>query len=205
MEEKGQVLTSCDVSSLVIDKLCDRAGGRDTTVACFYFDFAARKDQSPTSVLGALLKQLICGLEEIPNRISRAYRSQKSAIGGREPQLADSVKMLQDITSETPTFICIDALDECMARYRVKILDSLNQILERSRNTRIFVAGRQHIEAEVGNCLSGKVTTIHVIPRKNDIINYLHNRLNEDTMRKEMDNSLKTDILKKIGEDISEM
>ena len=203
--KRGQVLTSYDVSSLVIDKLCDQTEGQNTTVACFYFDFAARKDQSPTSVLGALLKQLICGLEEIPNRISRAYRSQKSAIGGREPQLADIVKMLQAITSETPTFICIDALDECVARYRVKILDSLNQILERSPNTRIFVAGRQHIEAEVGNCFSRKVTTINVTPRKHDIISYLHNRLNEDTTREEMDNSLKADILKKIGEDISEM
>ena len=202
---KGKVLTSCDISSLVIDRLCDQAEGQDTPVACFYFDFAARKDQSPTSVLGALLKQLICGLEEIPKRISRAYRSQKNAIGGRAPQLADIVKMLQDITSETRTFICIDALDECVARYRVKILDSLNQILERSPNTRMFVAGRPHIESEVENCFSGRVATIHVTSRKHDIISYLHNRLNEDTMREEMDNSLEADILKKIGEDISEM
>ena len=205
MGEKGKVLTSCDISSLVIDRLCDQAEEQDTLVACFYFDFAARKDQSPTSVLGALLKQLICGLEEIPKRISRAYRSQKNAIGGRAPQLADIVKMLQDITSETRTFICIDALDECAARYRVKILDSLNQILERSPNTRMFVAGRPHIESEVENCFSGRVATIHVTSRKHDIISYLHNGLNEDTMREEMDNSLEADILKKIGEDISEM
>jgi len=205
MGEKGKVLTSCDISSLVIDWLCDQAKGQNTTVACFYFDFAARKDQSPTSVLGALLKQLICGLEKIPNEISRAYLSQKNAIGGRGPQLTDIVKMLQAITSETRTFICIDALDECIARYRVKILDSLNQILERSSNTRVFVAGRQHIEAEVGNYFSGRVATIHVTPRRHEIISYLHNKLNEDTMRKEMDNSLEADILKKIGEDISEM
>jgi len=57
MEEKGQVLTNCDVSSLVIDELCDKAGGQNATVACFYFDFATRKEkQSPTEVLGALLK-----------------------------------------------------------------------------------------------------------------------------------------------------
>jgi len=33
-------LRSCDVSSLAIDRLCDRAGGQDTAVVCLYFDFA---------------------------------------------------------------------------------------------------------------------------------------------------------------------
>jgi len=56
MEENGLVLTICEVSSLVIDNLCDGAGGRNAAVACFYFDFAAQKEQSSTNVLGAMLK-----------------------------------------------------------------------------------------------------------------------------------------------------
>ena len=39
MEGEGQVLTSCDFSSLVIDSLCDQAREK-AAVACFYFDFA---------------------------------------------------------------------------------------------------------------------------------------------------------------------
>jgi len=56
-EEKGQVLTSYGVSSLVTDRLCDQARGRKVAVACFYFDFAAQKEQSPASMLGALLNR----------------------------------------------------------------------------------------------------------------------------------------------------
>ena len=52
-EEKGQVLTGYNVSSLVIDTLCDQAGGQNATIACFYFDFATQKEQSPTNMLGA--------------------------------------------------------------------------------------------------------------------------------------------------------
>jgi len=74
------VLTGRDVSSLVIDELCDQAGGRNATVACFYFDFAVQKEQSPTSMLGALLKQLVCGLEETPEEISRAYQGQRNGV-----------------------------------------------------------------------------------------------------------------------------
>ena len=64
MKEKAQVLTSSDVSSLVIDYLCDQARGQNATVACFYFDFAAEKEQSPATMLSCLLRQLVFGLED---------------------------------------------------------------------------------------------------------------------------------------------
>ena len=199
------MLTSCDASSLVIDSLGDRAGGQGVTVACFYFDFAAQKEQSPANVLGAVLKQVVSGLGEVPKEIAQTYEDQKEVIGGREPRLADIVKMLQNTASIKRTFICIDALDECVAGYRVKILDSLNQILQRSPGTRMFMTGRPHIEAEVGRRLSGRGTVLHITPRRHDIISYLHSRLDEDIRPDAMDSSLKADILEKIPEDVSEM
>ena len=68
------MLTGCDVSSLVIDSLRDRARGQNIAVACFYFDFASQKEQSPTSVLGALLKQVVSGIEKISEDIAQAYK-----------------------------------------------------------------------------------------------------------------------------------
>jgi len=109
-EEMGKVLTNRNISPLVIDSLCDQAGGQNVSVACFYFDFAAQKEQSPTNTMGALLKQVVGGLEEIPVEISRAYQNQKEAIGGRGPRLPDIVKMLQATTSKERTLICIDVL-----------------------------------------------------------------------------------------------
>ena len=203
--DEGQMLTSCDVSSLVIDKLCDQASGRRAAVSCFYFDFAAQKEQSPTSIMGALLKQVVSGLKEIPDEIAQTYEDHQKVIDGRGLKLIDIVKMLQTTTSEKPTFICIDALDECMAGYRVKVLDSLDQILRRSPGTRVFVTGRPQIQAEVEKRLSRRVRTLRITPRRHDIIGYLQNRLDEDTKPDEMDDSLKADILKKIPEDVSEM
>ena len=205
MEGEERVLTSCDSSSLVMDKLGDRAFSQGVTVAGFYFDYATQKEQSPTNMLGAVLKQVVSGLGEVPEEIARAYESQKQVIDGRAPQLADIVKMLQNTVSIKRTFICIDALDECVAGYRVKILDSLDQILRSSPGTRMLVTGRPHIEAEVGKRLSGRGRTLRITPRRHDIISYLHSRLDEDTMPDAMDSSLKEDILKKIPEDVSEM
>jgi len=204
-EEMGQVLTSRDDSSLVIDSLCDQAGRQNVSVACFYFDFAAQKEQTPANTIGALLKQVVGGLEEIPAEVSQAYQEQKRAIGGRGPRLPNIVKLLQTTTSKERTFICIDALDECVPEHRAKLLSSLSQILQESPGTRIFVAGRPHIGPEIGRRLGGRVTSLSISPKRGDIVRYLRSKLEEDTTPDAMDSKLEADILRKIPEDISEM
>ena len=76
--------------------------------------------------MGALLKQVVGGLEEVPVEILRAYQKHKKSIDGRRPRLSGIVEMLQTTTSEERTFIRIDALDECVPEYRVRLLDSLS-------------------------------------------------------------------------------
>jgi len=189
----------------VIESLCDQAGERSPTIACFYFDFAAREEQSPASMMGALLKQVVSGSEEIPEEVSRAYKKQKKVLGGRGPRLSDIVRMLQTTSSKERTFICIDALDECVPEYRVKLLDSLNKILQNSPGTRIFVTGRPHIQPEIGMRLGGRVTSLFISTERGDMIRYLHSRLEEDTTPDAMDSILKAEILRKIPESVSEM
>ena len=156
-------------------------------------------------MLGALLKQVVGGLEEIPGEVSQAYEDQKKVIGGRGPQLSDLAKMLQTASSEKLTFICIDAMDECVPEHRVKLLDSLDQVLQKSPGARIFMTGRPHIQAEIAKCLSRRVASIAITPRRGDITEYLRARLKEDTNPEAMDSGLEADILRKIPEDISEM
>jgi len=199
------VLTGHDVSSLVVDSLCDQAGGERTAVACFYFDFAARKEQSATTMLGSLLKQVVGGMEKIPEEISQAFQEQKRVIGGRAPRLPDIVKMLQAITSSLPTFLCIDALDECGVVHRVKLLDSLKQILENSPRTRIFITGRPHIRAEIEKRLAGRAANVSLGPSKDDIAEYLRVRLDEDITPDAMEESLEAEILEQIPEYMSDM
>ena len=158
-----------------------------------------------TRMLGSVLKQVVGGMENIPEEISRTFKEQRMAIGGRGPQLPDIVKMLQIITSSIRTFVCIDALDECAVVHRVKLLNSLQQILERSPNTRIFIIGRPHIRAEIEGRLSGRVAAVSLGPSRDDIVEYLCVRLDEDETPGAMDGSLKTEILDKIPKNMSEM
>jgi len=158
-----------------------------------------------TSILGSLLRQVVGGMEKAPEEITRAFHEQKMVIGGRRPQLSDIVKWLQAATSSLRTFVCIDALDECVTAHRVKLLNSLQRILEKSPSIRIFIIGRPHIRAEIEKRLAGWVKSVSLGPSKDDIIEYLRVRLDEDETPDAMDESLEADILSKIPENKSEM
>ena len=170
----------------------------DTAVACFYFDFAVRHEQSPVNMLGSLLKQLVSGLEEIPEAVVRGFRNQKKVIGGRGLQVSGILKMFQTITSAKRTFICVDALDECVPEHRMVILESLGQIVQGSRNARIFVTGRSHIRSEVERKLDGAATFILIKPTGDGIISYLREKLRNDTTPEVMNNTLEANIMESI-------
>ena len=204
-EERKVLLMSCGVSSLVIDTLCKQAVGEDAAVACFYFDFADLEEQSPTAILGSVLKQVVAGLNEVPEAIVKAFRNREKVIGGQRLELAEIVECLQNLSSSRSTFICIDALDECPPAHRVKLLDSLNQILQNSSGARIFLTGRPHILDEIERHLAGKAATRSITPTKGDIIIFLRAKLKEDTIPDAMDKRLEKEIIESIPETVSEV
>ena len=197
-------LTLDDTSSLVVDGLCDRAKEQDMAVACFYIDFAAREEQSPANMLGSLLKQIVTSFDEIPEEIRQAFQDHKKVIGGRGLRVPEILKMLQTVTSLQQTFICVDALDECAEEHRPEVLDSLQLILEKSANTRIFLTGRQHIQGEIDRRLGGRAAFLSIKPNNDDIVGYIRMRLSKDTSLDAMDSGLQAEIIESIAEGIPE-
>jgi len=196
------LLTDLDHSSLVIDRLCDEAEEEGTAVACFYFDFASRNEQSPVNVLGSLLRQLVRGLERVPESVVRSFRSQKKVIGGRELQVS-GILMFQTISTGKRTFI-FDALDECVPEHRMVILESLGQIVRESVDTRIFVTGRSHVRSEVERRLGGAAAFVLIEPTSDSITGYLREKLKSDTTPEMMSSALEANILESISQISSE-
>ena len=191
------LLIGCD-SSLVIDKLCDEAAEEDTAVACFYFDFASRNEQSPVNMLGSLLRQLVSGLEKIPEVIIQSFRKEKKVIGGRGLQVSGILNMFQNITATKRTFICVDALDECVPEHLTMILESLGQILQGSPNTRIFMTGRPHVRGEVERGLGEVATFIFIQTTEDGVLRFLREKLRKDNGPNTMSSTLEGDIMKSI-------
>jgi len=188
----------------VIDSLCDQTERKDIAVIGLYCDFLAQKEQSTTDMLGAILKQLICR-EGIPEHIREAFRKAKKEFGGRGLRLPGLVEILKKAIILLPrVFICIDAIDESIPRYRRELLESLREIIRVSINTRIFLTGRPHIEDEIMRSFS-KVVKIPFRPTQGEIKSYLEMRLSHDTDPYAMDDELRADIMRVIPEKISEV
>ena len=196
--ERILLLIDCDDSSLVIDRLCDEAVKGDPTVACFYFDFAARNEQSPVNMLGSLLRQLVSGQRKIPEAIVEDFQKEKSVIGGRGLQVSGILKMFQGIATTRRTFICVDALDECVPEHRRVVLQSLGQMLHGSPNTRLFITGRPHVRSEVEREFGGAATSLFIRATEDGVVRFLREKLSQDMIPNMMSSALEGDIMKSI-------
>jgi len=188
----------------VIDSLCDQASKEDITVACLYCDFLNQQDQTITTMMGAILKQLVGG-DGIPIYLREAFQKGQRVIGGRGLLLADLMPMLRTAIASLPqVFICIDALDECLPKNLPEFLESLRNIVRESPTTRIFLTGRPHIEAAIQRYFT-KAVVIPVSPNADDIRNYLKMKLDRDDEPEAMDNDLREDIVNVILDKMSDM
>ena len=151
-----------------------------------------------------MLKQVIGGLNEVPQTIGKALRDRRRVIGGHRLAAVEIVEFLQDIFSQR-TSISLDALEACPARQRAKLLDSLSQILQKWQGTRIFPTGRQHILGEVEKHLAARAETRSITGTEDDIVIFPPAKLKEDTIPDAMDKSLEEEIINIITATISEM
>ena len=197
-------LTASNVSSLVIDWLCDQARNRDIAVSGLYCDYLAQKEQSTTNMLGAILKQLL-ERDGIPEPLRQVFLKEKRAFGGRAVQLSDLVEVLNTTIASLPqVFICIDGLDECLPNNRRGLLESLRDIVRASPTTRVFLSGRPHIRDEVRSHFS-EADMMAVNTPLGDIESYLEMRLERDPTPGAMDNNLRSRIMRVIPRKISQM
>ena len=203
-EKQELSLTASNISSLVIDDLCDGSSEEGIATAMFYCDFRDQREQTPTNIIGAILKQLVVR-GEVLDYVQEAFQKAKKEVGGRGLRLPDMVRMLKQAVATLPrVFICVDALDECLPKHLLELLASLKDILQESRRTRIFVTGRPQVRAEIEKRFTGSVI-VPISPKRHDIERYLEKKLEMDTESDAMPDSLRADILRIIPQRISGM
>ena len=156
-------------------------------------------------MLGGILKQVASGLERIPQEIETAFHMSKKQLGGRELESAEILKLLiSSLRALKRSYICIDALDECIPKHLLELLKSLKSILQESHRTRIFFTGRPQVGGEIAKYFITCVI-VPISPKEHDIVRYLENKLEMDTECNAMSDGLRADILRIVTEKISEM
>jgi len=173
-------------------------------VACVYCDFHTHKEQSATGVFAALLKQLVAGVEPMPQGIKEAFERAKKVADGRTLRLSEIHAMLvKSLSSLQRGFICIDALDEFPTKNRPELWESLQHVIRECPNIRLFITGRPHIRGEVEGYFPGYPDLTPIKPTEEDIGGYITMRLKRDSEPDAMDRELEADILRIIREKIS--
>ncbi|KAL5377140.1 hypothetical protein DPSP01_009953 [Paraphaeosphaeria sporulosa] len=100
------------VAALAIDHLLKSVQSSSVGIACVYYNYKAQEEQDTSSMLAAIVKQLVQSRPAMAEPVARLYK--QHADRGTKPSLDEIFSALQEIVAKYSTvYIVIDALDEC--------------------------------------------------------------------------------------------
>jgi len=153
-------------------------------MAYFYFDFMDVDKQSLHNLLPSLLYQLSAKSDRFCDILSRLYSAHNR--GARQPDDHAMVECLEEMLTfeaQQPTYIILDALDECPISSSSSLPSRRDELLEfvvglvnlRLPNLQICVTSRlEHdIQAVLGHLTPHPVTLHDESGQQQDIANYV--------------------------------
>ena len=164
------------------------------TMAYYYFDFRDAKKQDCYGLLSSLILQLSVESDSCYDTLSRLYSD--NARGVRKPTISALKKCMIDILSlpgQAPTYIILDALDECpnfpgRPSTRGEVLDLIEDLVGlKLPHVHLCVASRPEMDIRmVLEPLTPLKISLHdEMGQKEDIIKYIVSVVRSDrSMRK---------------------
>ena len=154
-------------------------------VAYYYFDFKDAAKRDVRGLLTSVLLQLVDNSDHCWDLLSQLYKT--CCDGSEQPSeaaLTQSLKSMLDLSGQLPTYIIIDALDECpnntgTPSAREKVLDTVEDIL-RSSDSNLFVCITSRPEQDINTALnpltppSRRVSLHEENGQREDINSYVH-------------------------------
>jgi hypothetical protein len=140
-------------SSAIIQDLMDLRESGKASVGYFYCDFRDDDKQSCRNLLPCLLAQLAARCESRCDILADLYN--KHDRGLQEPSdraMTECIKKMLTVPSHSPTYIVVDALDECpktsgIPSPRKQVLDLVNELVDlRLPNLHICVTSRPEVD-----------------------------------------------------------
>ncbi|EAQ91927.1 hypothetical protein CHGG_00162 [Chaetomium globosum CBS 148.51] len=148
--------------SAVVDHLLPQSHGRmrTTTPPCGYFycqSLPSELDRaSPSCILRAIIRQLainpvdgavnqvVVSAYEWEAKVVRRTRDEPS-----KPTRDECIRLILDLTSANPAYICIDAIDELSDADRVSFVEALQRIVSQSANVvKVFLISRNNTQLQ---------------------------------------------------------
>ena len=195
------------IRSAIIQNIEDMHAARLAMTAYYYFDFRDVKKQDCYGLLSSLILQLSVESDSCFSILSQFYSDHGRGI--RKPNIDALKKCTTDMLSlpgQAPTYIVVDALDECpnfpgRPSARGEVLGLIEELIDlKLSNVHLCVASRPEIDIRMvlEPLTSLKISLHDEIGQKEDIIKYIKSVVRSDrNMRrwKEEDKQLVIDTL----------
>ena len=99
-------------------------------IAMFYCDFRDQQELTATNIIGAILEQL-AARDEVLEYVSGVSRGENKGPLSRTTASGYGRDAKADGRHITRVFICIDALDGCLSKRLLELLESMRDVLEK--------------------------------------------------------------------------
>jgi hypothetical protein len=128
------------IAAIAIDHLLNYVQDSARGVAYVFCNYKAQEEQDTSSMLAALLKQLVQARPLITGSVERLHKQHTDR--GTRPSLDEVLSCLRDVLAHySATYIVIDALDECQDSVRGQFLTKLRE-LQVGRDLRLMATSR---------------------------------------------------------------
>ena len=172
-------------SSAIIEEIRHIRKSRPALVAYYYFDYKDAAKRDVRGLLTSLLLQLVDNSDLCWHLLSQLHKT--CSDGSEQPSeaaLAQCLSNMLDLPGQIPTYIIIDALDECpnntgTPSAREKVLNFIEDLVE-SKHSNLFICITSRPEQDINTALnpltppSRRVSLHEEGGQREDINSYIH-------------------------------
>ena len=153
-------------SSAIIEEIKNIRKSRPALLAYYYFDFKDAAKRDVQGLLTSLLLQLVDDSDPCWDLLSQLYKSCRD--GSEQPRMATLARCLNsmiDLPGQIPTYIIIDALDECpnntgTPSARERVLNFVEDLVQ-SKHSNLFICITSRPEQDINTTLSPLTPPLH--------------------------------------------
>ncbi len=179
------------ISSAIVKDIKHMRVSRSVLLAYHYFDFMDAAKCNIRGLLTSLLMQLVYHSDSCLGLLSRLHKA--CGDGSEQPSeaaLAQCLKNMLDLPGQLPTYIIIDALDECSNKTgtpsaREKVLNFVEDLVK-SCHPNLFTCITSRPEQDITTILSPlafpsrRVSLHEEVGQREDINNYIRSFIQSD-------------------------
>ena len=193
LTEKLMLLTFS--SSAIIQDIESTCKTESAYMAYFFFDFRDKGKQNARALLTSILIQLSHQSDSFCDILLGLYSAYHR--GSQQPSDSALIQCLRDIlevAGQVPTYIIVDALDECpdtsgMQSSREKVLDLVEELVEFCfPNLRLCITSRPEVDIrsalEPLTSTSSRISLHDERGQKKDIVDYINSVVRSDRKMK---------------------